>query len=410
VVSSRQPDDAMAVIRETATRLEAPLYVEGVDFASESIGYPKFNFQGSARPSRRTSIRIVGKASEQNAAVAACGRRGPRGRGIIMANRPCATGNERALAGQMELVDGDPKIVIDGTHNVGGASVLAKALDDEFPGASISLVTGMQVTKDLDGFMRILAPRLKAVHAVPIREMQCYPTSKVAEVARKNGLDAFEHSDGERRSYSRDESGEGRRLADRGIAVPRRRDERNSPASPGRVAMSNVKHILLALILVASTASAQTLVPSDLDVEEGPISLTSDQVVYWRLEDRFVASGNVVLTTTRFTLTCDELEVWNKEGEYEARGHVVITGPEGDFKSDSIRFNVKTKDGVLVNSNLTSPRFTRISSRSASRRSGAGQYLITGLSFTPCLCDEASAPTGRFARRPRGSATAVTRG
>ena len=59
-----------------------------------------------------------------------------------------------------------------------------------FRSKPVHLLMGMQVTKDSTCFIETLAPILSSVHAVPIREMECFAPDDIAEMARRTGITA----------------------------------------------------------------------------------------------------------------------------------------------------------------------------------------------------------------------------
>jgi len=150
--------------------------------------------------------------------------------------------------------------------------------------------------------------------------------------------------------------------------------------------------ILAALVLAAGAALAQSLVPGDLDLGAGQVSLTAGEVIYYRGEDHYVARGNVVVSSQKITIHCDELEVWNRTGEMEARGNVVIEGAEGKLRADSVRINSRTREGVMVNATLYIAERHATVSGERLEKIGPGTYLIQGANFTTCECAEGGRP------------------
>lgn len=146
------------------------------------------------------------------------------------------------------------------------------------------------------------------------------------------------------------------------------------------------------LILMAATAFAQTLVPGDLDLGAGPVSLTADEAIYYREDDHYIVRGKVVLISQRLTIHCDELEVWNRTGEMEARGNVVIEGAEGRIIADSVRINSRTREGVIVNSTLYIAEQHATISGERIEKIGPGSYFIQRANFTTCPCPEGKRP------------------
>lgn len=146
------------------------------------------------------------------------------------------------------------------------------------------------------------------------------------------------------------------------------------------------------LITCLSIAPAQELLPTGWDFENATLTLTADEVIYWREENRILARGKVVLATPQATVYCDELEVWYPEGEVEARGNVRIENPQGTIKAEKFRFNFKSDDVMVVDAMLyIADSHSKVSGASI-EKIGKGRYLIVGAEFTPCRCEEGKKP------------------
>jgi len=189
VVVSRQPPEAVELITNTAASLDAPLYMEGRDFSAGDEKYPAFNFRGRRLAFDKLRCGLLGRRQAQNSAVALAAAEVIEEAGFKIGEQAMREGvrNVRWPA-RMELIATNPQIVIDGAHNVGGALVLSREMPEEFPGKPAHLLMGMQVTKDLSGFIETLAPAIAMVHAVPIREVQCFSPDQIAAQAHKAGL------------------------------------------------------------------------------------------------------------------------------------------------------------------------------------------------------------------------------
>lgn len=195
VVVAKQPPEAMKVIEETAQRLAAPLYIEGKDFEAIADPYPYFTFAGRKVKLDNLRCRLLGRHQLQNSAMALATAEVVEEQGFPIGEQCMREGISNVQwHARLEIANDDPLVVIDGTHNVGGAQVLAQALKDEFPHKKVHLLMGMQTTKDLTNFLKIIAPHLEMVHATPIREMVCYSAQEIAHQAEMVGLKAKSYS------------------------------------------------------------------------------------------------------------------------------------------------------------------------------------------------------------------------
>jgi dihydrofolate synthase / folylpolyglutamate synthase len=65
------------------------------------------------------------------------------------------------LRGRMEVLDGDPQLVLDAAHNPPGAAALAEALPEAVDGAPVVACLALLADKDAAGVLRELGPALK---------------------------------------------------------------------------------------------------------------------------------------------------------------------------------------------------------------------------------------------------------
>jgi len=190
-VISRQPPEAMEIIEKHAQYVGAPLIIEGRDFDTDTSRYPLFDFKGRFIKLDGLRCGLIGRHQSQNCATALASAEVLMEAWFKIPVYALREGVEHVKwPGRLELFSGSPPILVDGAHNAGGAEVLAKALGDDFPDKIVQLIIGMQVTKDLNAVLSILAPRISGVHAVPLREVVYFDPSEVAEAARKLGVEA----------------------------------------------------------------------------------------------------------------------------------------------------------------------------------------------------------------------------
>jgi dihydrofolate synthase/folylpolyglutamate synthase len=65
--------------------------------------------------------------------------------------------------GRFEVIEGDPRLVLDGAHNPGGARALAESLRALFPGHALTLVIGASRDKDVGGILEALVPLARRI-------------------------------------------------------------------------------------------------------------------------------------------------------------------------------------------------------------------------------------------------------
>jgi dihydrofolate synthase/folylpolyglutamate synthase len=188
-LSLAQPPEAMAVIRETAQRLGAPLLVEGEDWRIE----PGLRFHMDGQSWDLPEPCLPGRHQWRNAGLAAAAaRRLPVeleiGEGLRRARWPARL--QRLTRGPLvELLPAGWELWLDGGHNPGAGVVLAEHAAREWRDKPLDLVVGMLNSKDSQGFVDPLVPYLRGGAAVAIPgEANSLSADAMAEKAAAAGL------------------------------------------------------------------------------------------------------------------------------------------------------------------------------------------------------------------------------
>lgn len=192
VVGPQQPE-ALAVIEDRAARLGAPLLVHGQHWHCQQ-DRGRMVFQDETGLLDLPLPNLAGPHQIQNAGAA------------LMALRTLGAGSAEAAVSRAEwparmqrlrhgpLVEAAPEaeIWLDGGHNPAGGSAVAATLAT-MPARPTHLICGMLNTKDVEGFLRPLAPFAADLHAVSIDgEAATLPASATSAAAQSVGLTAVE--------------------------------------------------------------------------------------------------------------------------------------------------------------------------------------------------------------------------
>lgn len=164
VVSALQVTEAMDELHSAAEHDEAPLSVEGVDFAVTdarlAVGGQLISVRGRAGTYTDLLLPLHGEHQAHNAALA------------IAAVESFLGGGEQPLApdvlaeglasvsspGRLQLISTEPSVLVDAAHNPHGAEALAKALIGSFAFGSVTVVLGILDDKDAHGIIAALDP------------------------------------------------------------------------------------------------------------------------------------------------------------------------------------------------------------------------------------------------------------
>jgi len=177
VISARQPEDGMRVIRTRAAELGSRLLVAGEDFATEGTDRD-FTFSGpwGTLPTLHTAL--PGDHQVENAALA------------IATVRTITEVDDDAIRqglaqvvhpGRFEIVTHPTgtTIVIDGAHSPVAARALVATVQDRYPDQRAAIVIGMLQDKDAVHFVPPLADIASAWFVLPPQSPRARPASEV---------------------------------------------------------------------------------------------------------------------------------------------------------------------------------------------------------------------------------------
>jgi dihydrofolate synthase / folylpolyglutamate synthase len=188
--------EKLAVLRDHSTLVIGPLAPEVEDLARR---------MAAERRARVVSVRDLAPIVElpveapylrRNFAVALAAAEAVLGSLDVERVRGVASGLD--LHGRMEVVEGDPVVILDAAHNPAGAAALAEALAEVVGGRPVVACLALLADKDASAFMAALAPSLAGIVAteVPAQRLaeagrpgaRALPAADLARVAHEAGL------------------------------------------------------------------------------------------------------------------------------------------------------------------------------------------------------------------------------
>ncbi|HYG66995.1 MAG TPA: cyanophycin synthetase [Anaeromyxobacteraceae bacterium] len=173
VSHGHQPPEALAALREEASRRGAPLEV-----APAAWDGP---------------IGLAGPHQRGNAGLAAAALARLDAAGVAVPPAAIAAGIAGARwPGRLETIGG---VLLDGAHNPDGAAALAAALPALHPGRPVELVFGVLGDKDAAGMLAALAPAVRRLHLVRPPTPRARPVDSTAALAAAAGIPADVHGD-----------------------------------------------------------------------------------------------------------------------------------------------------------------------------------------------------------------------
>ncbi len=172
VVCSAQEPEVELILRKKAAAASSPFFIYGKDFSgtlrSTDITGTRFDYNSEGHAFADLHVPLAGEHQVINACVAVqafllCSAHDARRASVQPASGPTPDAVREGLAaarwqGRLELVNGDPPIILDGAHNPHAAAALAGFIRKEFINHRVVLIAGIMSDKDIAGILAPLLP------------------------------------------------------------------------------------------------------------------------------------------------------------------------------------------------------------------------------------------------------------
>ncbi len=164
LVIGRQDPTALAVLERQAEALAAPVFLYGRDF-SVTEAADRFDYAGLDLNLTGLRQGLPGKHQQQNMALALAASELLCRQGLELPEEALRRGVEQVRwPGRLEWWADERKILLDGAHNEGGATVLADYLRS-LTVSGIRWVVGAKAQKEISGILGPLLPLVCALYA-----------------------------------------------------------------------------------------------------------------------------------------------------------------------------------------------------------------------------------------------------
>jgi dihydrofolate synthase/folylpolyglutamate synthase len=195
VVAGAMPEDALAVVRETA-RLRGAPFVDAA--AAVTVARPQPSLSGltlslssGSRDLGRVRLGLAGSFQAENAATALAALDAVAAAGVPVPDEACRAGFAAARwPGRFQLVRERPEVLVDGAHNPDAAAALARALHTARVRCPVGLVAGFCADKDVAGCLRALAPAVRRGWAVAVPSPRTLAAVDAAAAMARAGIEA----------------------------------------------------------------------------------------------------------------------------------------------------------------------------------------------------------------------------
>ncbi|MFQ5516616.1 MAG: bifunctional folylpolyglutamate synthase/dihydrofolate synthase [Acidimicrobiia bacterium] len=193
LVSGPLPLEAVRPVAERVEHMSAEWHRMGDSFDvtadRPAVGGHMFDIDGLYGSYRDVYLRMHGAHQAVNFTISVAAAEAVVGRELAPASVAAAAAAVH-VPGRLEIVGREPLLVLDGAHNPGGSTVLARALDEELPDLRWSAVVGLTGPRDPAVFLGPLAPLLHRVVAVEPLSSHAVPAAAVAAAAAGFGLES----------------------------------------------------------------------------------------------------------------------------------------------------------------------------------------------------------------------------
>ena len=198
VVSSAERPEARAVIARRCAEQDARLFEVDEMFRVEDVRALPRNRRtapvstgctvavSSIKGAKQIelSLPLPGRYQIRNALAALAAARLLAERGFPMDDSTIAHGiADTRWPGRLELVQQNPAVFLDGTHNPAGARALLEFWNENFPGRRIHLVYGAMRDKAVDEITGLLFPRAASVTLTEPRQTRAITAAELARIA-----------------------------------------------------------------------------------------------------------------------------------------------------------------------------------------------------------------------------------
>jgi len=168
VVTAVEEEEPLAVITETAAKLQAPIYRLGQEFTYKRNWFTfeeqSLDYSDTYWRLNDLRLQLMGAHQCKNAATALAAISQLRQRGFTIPEQACRVGLAATRwPGRLEVMKKEPLVLVDGAHNPHGTLALQQALREYFPGQKIFMVLGILQDKARAEMLGHLLPHASRV-------------------------------------------------------------------------------------------------------------------------------------------------------------------------------------------------------------------------------------------------------
>ncbi len=188
VICAEQERSVLSVIQQQCLLGTNSLSVYGNGFSAGWSAGATLDYSGIRKSLRGLVPGIPGRYQGQNAALAIAAAEMMDSAGTSISDDAIRLGIAGSYwPGRMELIPGNPPLLLDGAHNPAGSLALAQALSD-YPRNRILLVTGVCTDKDIDLIYAPLIPQVDRIYTVTPNVERAMKATDLSRYFTERGL------------------------------------------------------------------------------------------------------------------------------------------------------------------------------------------------------------------------------
>ena len=187
VITGVYQQQAICVIEAIAKERSAPLFRLGKDFKTRRLAGGGFFYSGIEKIFKAIEPALAGDHQVENTAmaIAACEVLNSNGTAQISDTDMIKGIANVTWPGRLEVVSRQPRVILDGAHNLGAARQLAKHLAKTEKGRKVTMVVGILDDKPYRSILKILLPFCTRLFLTRARIARALPPEILRETASK---------------------------------------------------------------------------------------------------------------------------------------------------------------------------------------------------------------------------------
>ncbi|AOZ72532.1 hypothetical protein BK816_03830 [Boudabousia tangfeifanii] len=187
VVMAEQVPEVAEIILAKATQMDASVRHAGVEMRvvdrQLGVGGQMLTLQTQAATYTDIALPLFGRHQAENALLALGAVEAFFGGGALPAEVVEAGFAKATSPGRLEVVKGSPTVLVDAAHNVGGAQVLRRAIDEAFAFERVYGVFAAMADKNVEGILGELEPLLDQIVLTPMDSPRAMPLEELQDLA-----------------------------------------------------------------------------------------------------------------------------------------------------------------------------------------------------------------------------------